>query len=239
MPAIDFQNRPATLEHVRKILAVPDESSLAPWLRQPFPIAKGSHLYCQGDEAGDVFVLLDGTLKAYQVSPDGEESIVRFCFPGEVLWTSGFQAHSRSTSVVALEKSHAVSMPDVVLQRLMTEHDSVQQRCFQLLSKIIKEEQAFIHLLAVGNADRRVAYLLTHIWRQQGGCSNTPFRIRVAMTRSDMGRYLGLSEETVSRVFSRMQSMGLIQIQHPEVDLVDLPRIEQMAHGEQLQAATV
>ena len=231
--SIDILDRKAALEHVQQLLGVPEDVSLGPFIHQHPPVLKGNHLYCQGDQAGDVYLLLDGTLKAYQVTHDGEESIIRFCFPGEVLWTSGFQAHARSTSVVALEKSHLVSMADSFLQHLMSDHECVQRRCFQLLSKIIKDEQAFIHLLAVGNADRRVAYLLLHIWKHRSATGCNDAAIHIPMTRSDMGRYLGLSEETVSRVFSRLQNLGMIEIHHPDVKLRDLSRLRRLADGDE------
>lgn len=232
MQVIDILDRRATLLHFSRLLDIPEGVSIAPFVHQHTPLPKGKHLYVQGDEAGDVFVLLDGTMKAYHITHDGEESIIRFIFPGEVLWTSGFQVHARSTSVIALEESHLASIPDVVLQRLMSEHVRVQQRCFRMLSKIIKDEQAFIHLLATGNADRRVAHLLMHIWKHQPHTpGHSPTRIRIPMTRSDMGRYLGLSEETVSRVFSRFHGNGMIDIDHPDVEFLDFLRLQKLAGG--------
>lgn len=235
---IDILDRKTTLQYISHLFDLPDDIALAPYVHQHSPIAKGAHLYYQGDKAGDVFILLDGTMKAYQVTHDGEESIVRFIFPGEVLWTSGFHLHARSTSVVALDRSHVVSMPDGFLQKLMSDNDGVQQRCFRMLSKIIKDEQAFIHLLATGNADRRVAYMLMHIWKHQAPSTHSPFRINIPMTRSDIGRYLGLSEETVSRVFSRFQASGMIKIAHPQVELLDPHRMETLSQGELPSLAT-
>lgn len=235
MSMLDRKN---SLNFVANLLDIPNEATLAPVLHQIPPLARGAHLYYQGDRAGDVFILLSGTMKAYQVTHDGEESIVRFIFPGEVLWTSGFHTHSRSTSVVALEKSHLVALPDATLQKLMSDHDGVQERCFRLLSKIIKDEQVFIHLLATGNADRRLAHLLLHIWKHQTRSPDSPFRVNIPMTRSDIGRYLGLSEETVSRVFSRFQSKGLIRILHPMVDLLDPHGMEIVAQGEPCSLVT-
>ena len=228
---IDILDRRATLAFVSHLLDIPDDISSASLFHQHSPLPRGGHLYYQGDPAGDIYILLDGTMKAYQVTHDGEESIVRFIFPGEVLWTSGFHMHTRTTSVVALEKSHLVSVPDGILQKLMTEHDCIQQRCFRMLSKIIKDEQDFINLLATGNADRRVAHLLLHIWKHQSRRQN-PFIIGIPMTRSDIGRYLGLSEETVSRVFSRLQTKGIIRIVHPAIELLDPHSLESIARGE-------
>jgi CRP/FNR family transcriptional regulator len=199
-------------------------------------LKKNRHLYHQGDPATDVHFLLDGALKAYRVTPAGEEGIIRFYFPGELLWTDGSGGGFRTMSVMSIDASRICSMSLGVLQRLMSEHPDVQIRCYELLSKMISDEQAFISMLSRGDAERRLAFILLRICRNRCSMESDRPQFTVPMTRGDIGNYLGLRVETVSRAFSRLEERGVVEVNGRKVRIIDLAALERIAMGQEIYA---
>ena len=213
-------------------LHVPESVRLDAVVCEYRSLKKNQHLYLQDDPATDVHFLLDGALKAYRVTPEGEEGIIRFYFPGELLWTDGSGSGRRTMSVMSIDTSRICSMSLAVLQRLMSEYSDVQIRCYELLSKMISEEQAFISMLSRGDAERRLAFILLRICRNRCSMDSDRLQFSVPMTRSDIGNYLGLRVETVSRAFSRFEERRIVQANGRKVSIIDLPSLERIAMGQ-------
>lgn len=134
-------------------------------------------------------------------------------------------------SLVAIDQCRIASMSVKSLQRLMSDHPSVQLRCYELLSRLIAEEQSFINLLASANAERRLAFLLMQLCRHRYATYLSGFGFSVPMSRADIANYLGLRVETVSRSFTRLENRGIVQVCGRKVVLADLPSLELIAAG--------
>tara|TARA_R110002110_G_scaffold406421_1_gene626364 strand:+ start:180488 stop:181246 length:759 start_codon:yes stop_codon:yes gene_type:complete len=194
------------------------------------PLQKSQHLYREGDDFQSVFAVRSGTLKAYKTTDDGREQVTGFYFPGEILGMDGISNNSHASSAKALETAAICEIPFTSLEKLSSALPNLQRHFFQLMSREITEDQQLITLLSKNSADERVAALMLSISSRNARRKLSMTQFRLPMSRVDIGNYLGLTVETVSRVFSRMQKMEILQVDNKEIEILDLPGLRKMAN---------
>ena len=185
------------------------------------PLQKGQHLYRESDDFQSVFAVRSGTLKAYRTTDDGREQVTGFYFPGEILGMDGIGNNRHASSAKALETAAVCEIPFASLETLSASMPHLQRHFFQLMSREIVEDQELITLLSKNSADERVAALLVSISMRNARRKLSATRFRLSMSRIDIGNYLGLTVETVSRVFSRMQKLGMLRVDNKEIEILD------------------
>lgn len=196
------------------------------------PLKKGDKLYFAGDSFKSVFAVRSGAFKTLSVSADGVEQITGFYLPGEILGIDGIATGTHTNTAIALETSSVCDIPFHRLEELSLKIPNLQRRFFQLMGKEIASDQELISLLNKNNADEKIAFLLLSISQRnsQRGLSATQFYL--PMSRSDIGDYLGLTIETVSRVLSRFHKSQLITLDKKYVVLNDIDRLKKLIAGE-------
>ena len=194
------------------------------------PLQKHQHLYREGDEFQSVFAVRSGTLKAYKTTDDGREQVTGFYFPGEILGMDGISNNAHASSAKSLETSAVCEIPFSSLEKLSSMMPNLQRHFFQLMSREITEDQQLITLLSKNSADERVAALMLSISTRNSRRKLSSTQFRLPMSRVDIGNYLGLTVETVSRVFSRMQKMDILQVDNKEIEILDLEGLRKMAN---------
>jgi CRP/FNR family transcriptional regulator len=194
------------------------------------PMQKGQYLYREGDEFQSVFAVRSGTLKAYKTTDDGREQVTGFYFPGEILGMDGISKNTHASSATTLETSAICEIPFSDLSELSSLMPNLQRHFFQLMSREITEDQLLITLLSKNSAEERVAALLLSISSRNARRKLSATQFRLPMSRVDIGNYLGLTVETVSRVFSRMQKLDVIRVDNKEIDILDIQGIRRLAN---------
>jgi CRP/FNR family transcriptional regulator len=194
------------------------------------PLQKSQHLYREGDEFQSVFAVRSGTLKAYKTTDDGREQVTGFYFPGEILGMDGISNNTHASSAKALETAAICEIPFSSLEKLSTMMPNLQRHFFQLMSREITEDQQLITLLSKNSADERVASLMLSISTRNARRKLSATQFRLPMSRVDIGNYLGLTVETVSRVFSRMQKMDMLRVDNKEIEILDIEALRSMAN---------
>jgi CRP/FNR family transcriptional regulator, anaerobic regulatory protein len=194
------------------------------------PLQKNQHLYREGDDFQSVFAVRSGTLKAYKTTDDGREQVTGFYFPGEILGMDGISNNSHASSAKALETAAICEIPFTSLERLSALMPNLQRHFFQLMSHEITEDQQLITLLSKNSADERVAALMLSISGRNARRKLSATQFRLPMSRVDIGNYLGLTVETVSRVFSRMQKMDILRVDNKEIEILDSQGLKNMAN---------
>ncbi len=207
-----------------------DVAQLDEIVQRSKPIQKDQHLYREEDEFQSVYAVRSGTLKAYKTTDDGREQVTGFYFPGEILGMDGIANNTHASSAKALETSSVCEIPFSALEELSTLMPSMQRHFFQLMSREITEDQQLITLLSKNSADERVASLMLSISTRNARRKLSATQFRLPMSRVDIGNYLGLTVETVSRVFSRMQKMDLLLVDNKEIEILDVPGLREMAN---------
>lgn len=194
------------------------------------PLQKSQHLYREGDDFESVFAVRSGALKAYKTTDDGREQVTGFYFPGEILGMDGISNNSHASSAKALETAAVCEIPFTSLERLSAMMPNLQRHFFQLMSREITEDQQLITLLSKNSADERVASLMVSISTRNARRKLSATQFRLPMSRVDIGNYLGLTVETVSRVFSRMQKMDILRVDNKEISILDFDSLKSMAN---------
>lgn len=193
------------------------------------PLQKGQHLYRESEHFQSVFAVRSGTLKAYRTTDNGREQVTGFYFPGEILGMDGIGNNRHASSARALETAAVCEIPFTALETLSAKMPHLQRHFFQLMSREIAEDQQLITLLSKSSADARVAALLVSISTRNARRKLSSIRFRLSMSRVDIGNYLGLTVETVSRVFSRMQKLGVLGVENKEIEILDRDALIEMA----------
>jgi CRP/FNR family transcriptional regulator len=184
-------------------------------------VHRGEALYRAGNRFDSLYAIRSGSLKTMMAHRDGREQVTGLRLAGEALGFDGISTDVHACSAVALEDSSVCIIPYVALKHLCREVGSMQDRLHKLMGEQIVREASQMMLLGSLNADERVAAFLLDVSERnaQRGYSSAEFNLR--MTREDMGSYLGMTLETVSRTLSKFQKRGLIGARGKFIHIVD------------------
>ena len=184
------------------------------------PLHRGDHIFRAGDTFDAVYAVRSGTVKSYSVTSAGEEQIIGFHMPGEIFGLGGLSSGQHPSGALALETSAVCRIPFDDIEPLSRRIPSLQRHLFNLMSREIQEDQQLMLLLSKKTAEERIASLLLSLSSRLRRRGLSGSRFRLPMSRSDMGNYLGLVVETVSRVLTRMQQNEILRVQGREVEIL-------------------
>ena len=192
-------------------------------------LKKGDALYRQGDTLTAVYGIKFGTLKTEYALPDGREQITGFHLPGEMLGLDGIGNNQYQSNAVALEDSEACVVKFSEFETLARQIPSLQHQFHRILSKELTQDQR--HLLSLGSlrAEERLASFLLNFSDRLSARGYSPSEYHLRMSREEIGSYLGIQLETVSRLFSRFTESGLIQIKQRHIKLIDMDGLLELA----------
>lgn len=193
------------------------------------PIQKGERVYHAGDPFKAVYAVRSGALKSINNTRDGREQITGFYLPGEIIGMDGLAVNQHTNSAIALETSAVCEIPFARLEELSIQLPNLQRRFFQLMSKEIANDQQLITLLSKNSADERIAALLLSISTRNHNRGLAANEFYLPMSRSDIGNYLGLTIETVSRVMGRLHKLGIIELDKKHVLIKAMDDLRNMA----------
>ena len=189
-------------------------------------VRRGETLFRAGDEFSSIYAIRSGCFKTAAISADGREQVTGFHLPGELLGMDGIGSGGYHGSAVALEDSEVCVLPFALAEALGREIPALQRHLHCVLSREIVRDHGVMMLLGSMRAEERLAAFLLNLSRRfrRRGWSPTEFHLR--MTREEIGGYLGLKLETVSRLFSKFQEDGLIEVQQKHVRIRDVAGLE-------------
>lgn len=212
-------------------LQAPDIERLDAIVQRSRPLRKGEYIYREGQAFTSVYAVRAGTLKAYSTTDSGEEQVTGFYLPGEIFGMDGLGKNKHVSSAVALETAAICEIPFERLSNLSIHIPSLQRHFFQLMSQEIAQDQQLIAQLGKNTAEQRVAALLLNISSRNARLKLSATHFRLSMSRTDIGNYLGLTVETVSRIFSRFQKIGLLTSDHREIELLNIDDLRAIVSG--------
>lgn len=195
------------------------------------PLKKGDYLFRQGDSFSSVFAVRSGSLKTYSVSDCGEEQITGFHLPSEFVGLSGVDTELYPTSAIALETTSICEIPFERLDELSATLPQLRRQLMRIMSREIRDDQQMMMLLSKKTADERIATFLVNLSARFSARGYSATHFRLAMSRNEIGNYLGLAVETVSRVFTRFQQAGLIEAEGKEIKITNNEELCQLAGG--------
>ena len=212
-------------------LNMEDMDALDNIVKRGRPLKKGEYLFHQGDAFNSVFAVRSGALKTFSLSDTGEEQITGFHLPSELVGLAGMDAELYPMSAIALETTSICEIPFEHLDELSVQLPQLRRQVMRLMSREIRDDQQMMLLLSKKTADERIATFLINLsarFRARGFSAN---QFRLSMSRNEIGNYLGLAVETVSRVFTRFQQNELIEAEGKEVRILDAGGLCALAGG--------
>ncbi|SRR5581483_568167 len=191
-------------------------------------VKRGETLFNAGDEFNAVYAVRSGFFKTCVVDGEGREQVTGFFMGGELLGMDGLGSGSHNGAAVALEDSEICVMPFALIEKMAREIPALQRHLHAVLAREIVRDHGVMMLLGSMRAEERLAAFLTNLSKRfvRRGYSSSEFHLR--MTREEIGSYLGLKLETVSRLFSLFQKEGLIEVQQKHVRILDAGGLEQI-----------
>ncbi|MBS0319140.1 MAG: helix-turn-helix domain-containing protein [Proteobacteria bacterium] len=190
---------------------------------------KGDALYRDGDPFAALYAIRYGSAKTVVLMPDGREQVAGYHLLGDIVGLDGVAHERHGSTAVALEDTEVCVIPFAAVAGLAREHPLLQKNLFSFLSKEVGEGLHAMLLLGSLRAEERIAVFLLNLGERyrRHGYSATEFVLR--MTREEIGSYLGLKLETVSRLLSRFQAEGLVKVAGRSIKLIDIPALRLLA----------
>lgn len=191
-------------------------------------VKKRETLYRPGDLFTALYAIRMGTFKTMMLAKDGREQVTGYHMAGEIVGLDGISDNHFTLQAVALEDSEVCVLPFKRLDALTHDVPTLRRNLYCAISKDFCRDQDMMLLLGSRSAEERLTLFLLNLADryQMRGYSSIEFVLR--MTREEIASYLGLKLETVSRLFSRLQEEGLIQVQGRAVKLLDLAALKRI-----------
>ncbi len=193
---------------------------------RPSPVEHGEHLFRPGDTLRALYAVKSGSVKVYKPMADGDEQIVGFHFPGELIGLDGLATNSHTCAAAALETTAICEFPVTQLHEMCHNYPPVRQELNRLLGTHLTHLRNMLLLVGRKSAEGRLAGFLLDLSGRLKTRGYSPCQFYLSMSRLDIANYLGLAVETVSRVFSRFQDEGLLSVQLRHVYIQDLDRLQ-------------
>lgn len=185
--------------------------SLDNLIKRESPLHKNDELIRAGSPFTSLFAVRSGSFKSYTIANDGEQQIIAFHLPGDIIGFNGLTGVHQSFTH-ALETSMVCEIPYNTFDQMSLKIPKLRGQVLDIMSQEIRQDKEIMLLLNKRSAEERMAYFINHISErfQARGFSATEFNL--TMTRGDIGNYLGLTIETVSRLLGRFQQDGIISV---------------------------
>ena len=184
-------------------------------------LAAGEPLYHAGDPFTHLHFVKTGAFKTVVLLDDGREQITGLRLPGDTLGIDAISYSVHASAAIALDASRVCAIPFAQLSRLSRQSAPVQNYLHRLLAREVVGDQELILLLGRMQAEERVAAFLLNLSRRYEARGQSRSEFTLAMAREDIGNYLGLTLETVSRCFTRLKNARLLSVDNRRLHILN------------------
>ena len=194
-------------------------------------LVRDERLYQMGEPFRNLYAIRFGHFKTYQVNAGGEQQITGFQMAGELLGMDAISGDRHQCDAVALEDSEVCEIPFVRLEELFGTVPTLLRHFHRIMSQEITREQNVMLLLGNMRAEQRFAVFLVNLSARYAARGYSPTSFQLRMSREDIGNYLGLTIESISRLLSRFKKQGWVSVDKREMTLLDPAMLKAMAAG--------
>ena len=184
-------------------------------------VREGQAVYREGEKFQYLYAVRSGTFKSSVTFRDGREHVTAFQMAGELMGLDGMADGRHATSALALEDAEVCAIPYAQLTELAAGSPELQRVISRFMSREIVREHSVMSLLGSMTADERVAAFLLNISQRMKARGYSPDEFHLRMSRADIGSYLGMKLETVSRTLSAFQQRGLLEVHKKHIRITN------------------
>jgi CRP/FNR family transcriptional regulator len=193
-------------------------------------IKRGSALFHNGEAFSALYAVRTGFFKTSLTTEDGRDQVTGFQMAGEIIGLDGIVNEQHTCDAIALEDAEVCVMPFDRIEDISREVGALQKHVHRIMSREIVREHGVMLLLGSMRAEERLAaFLLNLVQRLQArGFSRSELILR--MTREEIGSYLGMKLETVSRTFSKFADEGIIEVNQRHIHIQDSEALKRLVN---------
>jgi CRP/FNR family transcriptional regulator, anaerobic regulatory protein len=212
VPVGEGQQLPAALLAVRRVQA-------------------GESLIIEGAPATSIYIVRTGTFKVFRTAEDGYEQVFGFGRRGDLLGCDALSGERHQVATVALEDASVFAIAFQDFLALTISYPALGRGVMRAVSKAMIDLTRLSDMMAPVSAEVRLARFLVHLSQQLSSCGQSATCIRLEMTRRDIGSYLGVAHETISRSFAALADAGLVEVEQRKVRIIDFDALQRYAQG--------
>lgn len=203
------------------------------------PLHKHDKLIKMGDKFNSLYAVRVGSFKSYISDEDGEEQIIGFHFPGDIIGFDALSNNKHRSYTQALETAMVCELPYEVLDTMSVKFPKLRNQIMSFMSAEIKQDHDLMMLLNKRSAEERLIYFLASLSKrfEERGFSHRQFNL--SMTRNEIGNYLGLTVETISRLLTRFQKEGIIKVDGKLISILDFAAVKERLHSADIQTVCI
>ena len=191
-------------------------------------VPRGGNLFSSGEPFTSLFAVRTGFFKTSVTTPDGRDQVTGFQMAGEIIGMDGIVHQHYTCDAIALEDAEVCIMPFERVEEFSRAIPALQQHVHRVLSREIVREHSVMMLLGSMRAEERLATFLLNLVQRLHARGFSQHELVLRMTREEIGSYLGMKLETVSRTFSKFAEAGVVEVKQRHVRILDIAALERM-----------
>ena len=212
-------------------LTDPDLERLDELVAKRRSVTRGDALFRTGDAFQSIYAVRTGFFKTCVSSEDGRDQVTGFQMAGELIGLDGISTDRHTCDAVALEDSQVCVIPYHQLEDLSRELSDLQRHFHKIMSREIVRDHGVMLLLGSMRAEERLAAFLLNLTQRLQARGFSASALVLRMTREEIGSYLGLKLETVSRTFSKFQDEGILEVKQRDIRIIDQSALQRVVNG--------
>jgi CRP/FNR family transcriptional regulator len=198
-------------------------------------VGRGDNLFRNGDKFNALYAIRTGFFKTRISSEDGRDQVTGFQMAGEIIGLDGIVSDHHTCDAVALEDAEVCVMPFDRIEELSREITSLQRHVHKIMSREIVRENGVMLLLGSMRAEERLAAFLVNLVQRLHARGFSQSELVLRMTREEIGSFLGLKLETVSRTFSKFAEDGIIEVKQRHVRILNPDALKLIVNAQACQ----
>ncbi len=199
--------------------------------RRPRRVRAGEALFRSGDAFTSLYAVREGFFQTQVLDHEGRFQVTGLFMSGELVGLDGISGERHRLTVVALDEGEVSELPYALIEEQARDAPALQREVHIALSREIASRQRLMFLLGSLRAEQRLASFLLDLSQRLQARGGSPVDLLLPMTRRDIGSYLGLALESVSRLFSALHRQGILEVRDKHVRLLDLDRLRALEGG--------
>ena len=193
-------------------------------------IKRGASLFHSGETFTSLYAIRIGFFKTSVATEDGRDQVTGFQMAGEIIGLDGIVDDRHTCEAIALEDSEVCVMPFDRLEEISREVSALQHHVHKIMSREIVREHGVMFSLGSMHAEERVAAFLLNLLQRLNARGFSHSELVLRMTREEIGSYLGMKLETVSRIFSKLADEKVIEVQQRKIVIRDTQALRRIAN---------
>lgn len=198
-------------------------------------VERGNSLYRNGDKFSALYAIRTGFFKTTVAVEDGRDQVTGFQMAGEVIGLDGIVSEHHTCDAVALEDAEVCVMNFDRIEDLSREINALQRHVHKIMSREIVREHGVMLLLGSMRAEERLAAFLLNLVQRLHARGFSQSELVLRMTREEIGSYLGLKLETVSRTFSKFVEDGIVEVKQRHVRILNSDALQLIVNTQNCQ----